>query len=198
MKKLIVVIAVLLLACGTASAIGFDVRGGVNVSGMTFKPVGGSQFRLAPQVGWHASANVDFNIWKGLGIQAGLGLEERGAKDNDLLSVYSLNYLQLPVSVAYRYSLDDNLTVYAELGGWGAYGLWGNVRTEGKVYPAFGDFARRLDAGLLAGFGAELYGHLHFGFRYSYGLMNTATGDVSSTLGNFYTNGMCFQLGWRF
>ena len=198
MKKILVVLAVMLLACGTASAIGFDVRGGVNVSGMTFKPVGGSQLRLAPQVGWHASANVDIDVWKGLCIQTGLGLEERGAKDNDMLSDYALDYLQLPLSVAYRYRLDDSITVFAELGGWGAYGLWGNVRTEGKVYPAFGDFADRLDAGLLAGFGAVLYGHLHFGFRYSYGLLNTATEGVSNTLGNFYTNGMCFQLGWRF
>lgn len=198
MKRLAVLIAVLCLVSRTALAVGLDVRGGVNLSGMTHLPVGESQLMLGPQVGYYGSANVDFTIWKGLYVQTGLGLTQRGARDNGMYSYYALNYLELPLSVGYRYVLDDNLSVFAELGGWGAYGLWGNVRAEGIVYDGFGDFARRMDAGLHAGFGALLYGHLQFGFRYSYGLLNIATEGISDTLGNFFTNGMCFQIGWRF
>lgn len=199
MKRLVIlVLAMFVMAGQTASAVGFDIRGGANVSGMTFLPVGESQLSLSPHIGYYAGANVDFTIWKGLYVQAGAGLESRGARDHDMYSDYFLNYLEVPLSVGYKFVLDNDLSVFVELGGWGAYGLFGNIRSEGKVYDCFGDFARPLDAGLHAGFGAVLYGHLLFGFRYSYGLVNIATESTMRTLGNFYTNGMCFQLGWRF
>lgn len=186
------------MACHTASAIGFDIRGGANVSSMTFLPLGESQVSLSPHIGYYGGANVDFTIWKGLYIQTGVGMESRGARDHDMYSDYFMHYLSVPLSVGYRFFVDNDLSVYVDLGGWGAYGLFGSIRAEGKVYDCFGSFADNLDAGLHAGFGAIIYGHIMFGFRYSYGLVNIATQSTASTLGNFYTNGMCFQLGWKF
>lgn len=199
MKRLFsIALALFVLGCFSASAVGFDVRGGANVSGMTFLPVGQSQLSLSPRIGYYASANVDFTIWKGLYVQAGAGIVSRGAKDHDMYVDYFMNYLEIPLSIGYMYTLNNDISVYAELGGWGAYGLFGNIRAENKVYGCFDDFAGKLDAGIHAGFGAVLYRHLQFGFRYSYGLMNIATEGTAGTLGNFYNNGMCFQLGWRF
>lgn len=198
MKRLILLALTVMLACQTASAVGFDIRGGANVSGMTFLPVGQSQLSLSPRIGYYAGANVDFDIWKGLFVETGAGIVSRGARDHDMYADYFMNYVEVPLSVGYRFVLDNNLSVYVDLGGWGAYGAFGNVRTEGKVYGCFGEFAKPLDAGLHAGFGAVIYGHIQFGFKYSYGLLNIATESTASTLGNLYNNGMCFQLGWRF
>lgn len=199
MKRLaITVLAIFLIAGRAAAAVGFDVRGGANVSGMTFVHTGDSQFNLSPRIGYYAGANVDFGIWKGLYVQTGAAILSRGAKDHDMYCDYFMNYIEMPLSVGYRFVVDNDLSVYLELGGWGAYGIFGNIRAENKVYECFDDFANRLDAGLHAGFGAVIYGHLQFGFRYSYGLMNIATESTVSTLGHFYNNGMCFQIGWRF
>lgn len=198
MKKILTVAVLLCMFCGVASAFGFDVRGGVNVSGMTLIPKSDARVNFSPQIGYHGSVNADFTLWKGLCLETGVGIEQRGAFDHEMYSDYSLNYLVVPLGVSYRYALDDKLTVYAEIGGWGSYGLWGDIGAENMVYDAFDTFARRLDAGVMAGFGAVIYGHIHFGFRYSYGLLNIATEAISDDLGNIFTNGMCFQLGWRF
>lgn len=213
MKKLIVTLALLCAAACLSQAqtfremfgrtefgVGMDVRAGVNLSNMVYVPYVGGQYTLDRMPGFNVGAGVNFNFLQGLSLETGLGLSTRGGKDNALGNKYFPVYLRVPLVLALKVGVVDDVQAFINLGGYGALGLFGNVRGERMVLDFFGNgpdsLAQRLDAGLCAGFGVNFLGRFRVGFLYEYGLVNIANAQTRKDIGSFYSSAMSFQLGY--
>jgi len=130
-------------------------------------------------------------------LTGGFGLS--GININDFVEAeasFSINYIHLPLTAGYRFNINENISVFAQAGGFASIGL--NGQTDGRVYSDFpllssfldpedqsqsgdilfeGDF-RRVDLGLLAGAGIEVYG-ITLNFQYGYGLKSVVE-DVNT------------------
>lgn len=121
-------------------------------------------------------------------LSGGFGLG--GININDFVDAqasFHINYIHVPLTAGYRFHLNDNISFFAQAGGFMSVGFSG--KTDGSVTSDFpllssfldpedqsqsgdilfeGDF-NRYDFGLLAGAGIEVY-NFSLGFQYGYGL----------------------------
>lgn len=183
----------------------FDVSGGANVSSLTYLPKGGPQTMMDGRVmGFNLGAGVSFHLLEGVWIESGLGLSSRGGRDVSLFNnKFSCCYLELPLALSLRIPVAPELKAYIDLGGYGAYGLFGSTVNEVTSFPFFGNdpanVARRPDYGLLAGFGGILDDRFKVGFRYEYGLGNISSASTLQTsYGSIFNSAMTFSVGYIF
>ena len=219
MKKILLTIGVLcasVLSCPAQSLAGmfrladdhetvFDVSGGTNVSILTYIPAGGPQTIMDGRVmGFNLGAGVSFHLLEGFWIESGLGLSSRGGRDVSLFdNMFSSCYLELPLALSLRIPVAPDVDAYVDLGGYGAYGLFGRTVNEVTSFPFFGkdpvNVARPLDYGLLAGFGGILADRIKLGFRYEYGLGNISNATTLQTsYGSIFNSAMAFSVGYIF
>lgn len=130
-------------------------------------------------------------------LTGGFGLS--GININDFVEAeasFNINYIHLPLTAGYRFHINDNISVFAQAGGFMSVGLSG--KTDGSVTSDFpllssfldpedqaqsgdilfeGDFSR-YDFGLLAGGGIEVY-NFSLNLQYGYGLKSVVS-DVNT------------------
>lgn len=195
MKKLLLCAALLVGAVCTAHAqeqkkISFGVRMGFNASSLsTAGDLKGVEYKCRP--GFHVGAVMDYNIAKNLYLQPGLYFTQRGGnweeKDegNSCSEKINMNYIQIPVTVAYRLPVGENLNIDLNAGPYVAIGIGGTIKTryseDGEVMTdkvnvfksstddeAGGDFSR-FDAGLRFGAGVHIK-RFYVGLAYDLGV----------------------------
>jgi hypothetical protein len=152
MKKLLfVAFSIACISC-SAQNLSFNVRGGINLSDMT--KVNDSDMK----VGFQAGAGLDYAFTNNLSLQPALMIIQRGVKESDI-TVKPL-YLELPIDLAYKFDLQNNMKFFVNAGPYFAYGLSGTAKEGGLSVDLFGDKTgaldwNRFDAGVGIGCGLE-------------------------------------------
>lgn len=147
------------------------------------------------QAGLNVGAVIGFQLAQDFPVflESGLFYTQKGGKGNfeGKKFTYDLNYLEVPILVKYKYSLDDDLSIQPFAGGYLALGVSGKVKDYGErsTCSSFSDdFFKRFDGGLRIGCGLE-YQMLYVDAAYEFGLANICHSDFeSSHNGCFYLN----------
>ena len=147
------------------------------------------------QSGLHLGAVIGFQLSSSAPVylESGLAYTEKGGKGTleHKKFTYSLNYLEMPIVVKYRYEMSDEMSIQPFAGGYLAVGISGKMKDYGDrtVESSFTDERfKRFDGGLKIGCGFEyqvIYGEL----AYDFGLANICHSDFeSSHTGCLYLN----------
>ncbi len=181
MRKLLLCAVMLVGTVCMANAqdkIQFGVRAGMNINSL-------SEGDLDSRIGYHVGAVMDWNVAKNLYVQPGLFFTTRGAKsefkfEDEGIQVseetkYNLNYLQIPISVSYRFAVSEQFKIDVNAGPYFAMGIGGKYKFEGEEEDIFGDEGdcKRFDTGLRIGAGVHIK-KFSVGLIYDLGLANIA------------------------
>lgn len=179
--------------------IQLGVRAGLNINSF-------SEGKLDSHTGYHVGVVADCNVAKNLYVQPGLFFTTRGAKSEFNLehegihkeAKYNMNYLQIPVSLSYRFPFFD-----LGVGPYVAMGIGGKLKWErsspdgswkGEENIFGGDSGlKRFDAGLRLGASVHLQ-NISIGFIYDLGLVEFASGED----GNPKNRSFQISLGYYF
>lgn len=174
------------------------VKAGMNISGMS-----GDAFEdFGSIVGYNIGIGFDSPIGtSGLFWSSGLSLATKGCKFDESYSEsnwsesyevkFNLNKLEIPLTIGYKYKIDNDWTVDARFGAFVNYDLWGKMTVEytetdyGETYTEkyeenVGDFDgwNRVGAGLLIGIGGW-WQNLNLSLTYEFGLINQLDDEYS-------------------
>lgn len=167
MKKLLVVSLVVLFAISANAQFKLGVTGGLNVAGMT-----GVGFDKS-LMGFHAGLIADISLGP-IGVQPGLEFSQKGAKASEGDSKLTLNYIDVPVNLAYKIGLPGAKILLLAGPNFG-YGLSGTSSFGGESNDIkFGSEAgqtKRMDLGLNLGGGVQFL-KLQGTISYTLGLTN--------------------------
>ena len=128
-------------------------------------------------------------------FETGLSYIEKGGDgryQGDKFS-YSLNYLEVPMVLKYKYDVDRSFSIQPFLGGFMSVGVGGKIKDFGmrQAFSSFDDDAfKRFDGGIRVGCGIQ-YDFLYAEMGYDFGLANIShdyfdtshTGTLFTTIG---------------
>lgn len=132
---------------------------------------------------WKTGINIGFvagiplSMTQPLYLETGLSYIEKGGKKHLATGkkmTYDLNYLEVPIVVKYKYSIDDNLSIQPLAGGYLGIGVSGKIKNfeEREAQSSFDeDNFRRIDGGLRLGCGMA-YDMFYCDLTYDIGLAN--------------------------
>ena len=126
-----------------------------------------SDYSLGYQVG------ISSNFGEFLSLEPGLFLINKGGKHGDVTT--NLNYIQIPIEVKVNFRIDD-VRIYFGAGVYGALGIWGNTKNNGKKITSINFFEDEASHKMFD-FGGQISGGIMFGrlgitLGYQPGLMN--------------------------
>jgi len=136
-----------------------------------------------------------------------------GGGTNAWTQRFNLQYIQVPVMIAYKLKIDTDFHLYFRGGIYGAYGIGGKTTfktkykgvdledTENKQ-DSFGDNGlKKFDLGVRFGSGLE-FEKFTVGIDFEYGFLDLSRGnsDLSTLLeeGNFRNKGVTLSVGYKF
>lgn len=180
MKKIIFVLALIMSAVAVNAQITWNVKAGVGMSKLT-----GASGEM--KFGWKIGVGVEKPLSENWLIMPTLEFKQKGSEsplsnDVDWKKVtISSNYIQLPILVAYRIRLTDEVNMTLKAGPYFAYGVSGEIKYElveggSEICDLFDsewedENANRFDAGVV--FGADFEYHRYVcGIECEYGLTN--------------------------
>jgi len=187
-----------LLAAAQEKNIIFGVKGGVNMA--TLQDSKNTKSKPGPVAGITVDYNIegDFFILSGLEYVA-KGIKVDGGEGNG--DRVNLNYLQLPIHIAYKYKLTPDVKLVAGIGPYLAYGISGEIKYkaigdyEAYEVKAFEDGAyKSFDFGLGLGAGIEV-SRINLRIGYDYGLAKINDFQSISELKN---SSIAFTAGLKF
>jgi len=180
MKAKLIFFLVFVMFAQIANAQVFGIKGGINIANMSFSSSGIS---MTPKsiIGFHVGPVAEFELKDNLSFNTGILYSLKGFKFKmsymgvSSESTEKINYLEVPLNIAYKYSLDDNYKIFGQVGPYLGYALNGKDKTDGETTDIeFGDGGmKRFDLGLGIGAGVE-FGPMVAGLGYQFGLANLA------------------------
>lgn len=216
MKRIIVMMAALLVTAFGASAQGFlniRVEGGASFNFGKVMSEGKSAFGSKNLTGYHAGAFIDIPIGN-MFVGSGLKFSMKGVQSEIKLGKlalgaqkFSLHYLEVPLNFGYKFNVSPLFAVALQTGPYVAFALSGTVQTGstlqnlGKSFNVFkegatqiGEYfkARRYDVGW--GLAARAYVSRYYvtaGFDFGFlNVLNNSTDkeDVLSSLKDQFFN----------
>jgi hypothetical protein len=178
MKKVLFTVVLCCVAATTFAQLNvkFGVTAGLNVSNETLSA---GSFSLSPdwKAGFQAGVIADLSLSPSLSIMPELVFSQKGCKsDVETVTVTeTINYLTLPVNLAYKFDLGLAGTLFPFAGPYVGYALSGNYKEGSEsVKINFGsdeDEYKALDFGLNFGLGYQ-FEKLLFRLQYNLGLSN--------------------------
>jgi hypothetical protein len=204
MKKLRFTALVIMLAVVTAvsAQVSLGIKGGVNMSNLVYDDEVDDK---NPKIGFNIGLAADIDFAPNVGLQTGLFFSTKGFKyeSGSLEYTENLNYLQLPVHLAYKVDVTPGTRVILHAGPYAAYGVGGNREAKAgnlsgiwDVDKIFGDAAgqyKPFDAGLGLGVGAE-FGAFLVDLGWDMGLVNISNRDN----GNVKNQNAYLSVGYKF
>ena len=203
MKKVFLV-GILTILCVSATFAQFRIgaTAGLNVSNFT-GDVENNKFKA----GFQAGVVGDYAITESFSIMPELLFSQRGSKEKEDGTTYSmtLNYLQLPINAAYKFDAGMGSKLFVFAGPYLGYGLSGKQSFKGKedgvdVSASFDiefgskeDQLKAFDFGLNLGVGYE-YQKMFIKLQYNHGLTNLSNYDE----GSFKNQNIAVSVGYFF
>lgn len=206
MKRIftLVVLAVAMAMTGQAQGVKFGVKGGLNITNMTFSK---EVYSSDNQTGFYVGPALKISLPAGFGVDIAALYDQRSAEvdmddataapanDQGLTTVSSLNTydikqksIQIPVNVRYNIGIGGSAGIYL------AVGPQFGFPVGDKVYNTSVGEYRLNDANLSINFGAGVYllKHLEVGFTY-----NLAAGKSGEFTGykDIDTHNNAWQIG---
>lgn len=182
----------LFLAIAACFAIGASAQSNIQwegVAGLNLSNYGG----LGSKPGFHLGAKAEFglpSISDGVYLNAGALFSLEGYKV-DFMGIASAKanaaFLDIPIHMGYRYTINDKVAVFGEVGPYVAVGLFGKVSSsvdfmdgvEGEKINTF-DSMKRFDIGAGLKFGVEFLQKYTLSIGYDWGFMNLAKDDAGA------------------
>lgn len=216
MKCKLLFLSALLIVMATAvnaQGIKWGVKGGLNVSSLgdyEYYVIPYEDVELDNKLGLYAGIFTQIYFTQKLGIETGLYYSMLGGKDkeNDYDEQYKVTanpaYLQLPVTVIYKFNLPAGFSVYPSVGVYAGYGLSGKLKNSGTIGTTdishkedyFDSFARKFDFGATVGVNFE-YRKFLLGAAYDRGLIRVNKDKVPYG-DNAYNSNFRITLGYIF
>ena len=182
MKRILLLVAASIMSISAINAQNLSTE---VVAGMNLSNWGG----LGSKVGFHAGARFELalpSLAKGVYTNAGLLLTSKGVKldwgdlGNSKTNAY---YLELPIHIGYKYTINDSFAIFGDVGPYVGFGLFGKTKSttidvydEGYVYETETsntfDFIKRFDVGLGLRVGVELKKKYSLSVSYDWGLLD--------------------------
>ncbi len=167
----------------------FGVRAGLNVASMTSKEDGAS-YSMDSRATFHAGFAYEQPLLRALPLylETGLYLSGRGStiKEEGDKWKYNMLYLQVPVSIGWRFNL-GSVSLQPAVGAYYGLGIHGKMKYTGAEGGSFkidvfkddevrgvdvSQRFKRSDVGLRFGVGAAISKHYYVGAGYDLGLLN--------------------------
>lgn len=220
MKKRFILFAALILSAAirpvSAQSLRFGVEAGTTFSWAEWglSKIYDKESLMGGTVGFTAEYGINDNIW----LQSALQLSSKGAKasgNSSGSSTGKLNtktfrpvYLEIPVTVAYKFRISDKLRIFGAAGGFIAEGLFGQYKNEtlyyignksSKTENIFSDEGgfKRFDAGITAGVGAE-FGRFVLRANCNWGMLSAANNSTVVGSSNFKNRTVSVVAGYKF
>ncbi len=140
------------------------------------------------RLGFQIGGVVEWELSEVITLNTGVAFSQYGttSKDGDYSSNMTLNYLQIPVTAAYKWELNNNLSLFGQAGLYGGYAISGKVteKEDGEKDSeslSFGsdeenDDLSALDFGAIFGAGVE-FNKFRVGVNYNWGFANLSNAD---------------------
>ncbi len=177
--KSLFLIALLCVAVGASAQLSFGVKAGLNMSNIT--DFENSEMKIGYKIG----PTVEYAFAPNMAIQSGVLLSSLGTKEKDGDGSIDANYLQIPISFAYKYAIAPDTKIYGNVGPYFGFGIFGKSKFYNELTDkyekedTFGDNGmENFDCGLTFGVGMEVT-KFNFGLNYDLGL--TKVYDVSGS-----------------
>lgn len=209
MKKTIIASMLVLFTFAAHSQVSWNAKAGINMSRATSK----GEVEMKPGYQFGIGADYFFNDhW---GVQSALILISKGfinkgeyyfppqIENPQKLKSYDETenrvYIDLPVSLAYRFHISDNVRLIFNGGGYISYGIAGKftnkmTHEDGSVtkykLDSFRDGIRKFDTGLTAGSSVEINNKYVIGLFGEWGLRSVVRQSKNQTYG--------ISLGYKF
>ncbi len=174
MKTKIFYAIAFILVVQVVNAQTFGIKGGLNFanmsitsSGITVSPKSVTEFHVGPI--------ADFQLKNDFSLNTGLLYSVKGFKfsmDSET-ATETLNYLEIPINLAYKFPIKDNSKFFIQAGPYLAYAISGKDKVGSESMDVeFGTGGnKRFDSGL--GFGAGIeFGSIVASLNYQLGLAN--------------------------
>ena len=189
MKSKLIFLFLFTLLVQTSNAQVFGVKGGINLANMTFSS-SGIDFSPKSILGIHIGPVMEMELQVNLYFNSGLLYSIKGFKikveygGESMESTEKINYLEIPLNVAYKFSASGIGNVFIQAGPYLGYAMSGKDKTDGETTDIeFGDGGmKRFDFGLGVGLGTEL-GAIVPSISYQLGLANLSD-DSDATVKN--------------
>ena len=209
MKKILTLIAAVIMGVGVASAQGFSAEA---VAGLNVSDWGG----MGNRVGFHAGIRGEYMTpVKGLYTNAAALFTLKGCKLDwgDLLTARTdAYYVEFPIHVGYKYDVTNSFAIFGDAGPYVAMGLFGKM--NGAYDPeyvevesdAIFDQCKRFDCGVGLRVGVEFFQRYVFSVSYDWGLLDSYIretddwddwGEIDVTPSMKHTN-LMVSLGFKF
>ncbi len=190
----------LFLAIAACFAIGASAQSNIQwegVAGFNLSNYGG----LGSKPGAHFGAKAEFglpSIADGVYLNAGALFSLEGYKV-DFMGIASAKanaaFLDIPIHMGYRYTINDKVAVFGEAGPYVAVGLFGKISSsvdfmgeiEGEKLNTF-DSMKRFDIGAGLKFGVEVLQKYTLSIGYDWGFMNLAKSVDAGTTGEDWSD----------
>jgi len=161
------------------------------------------------KVGFVAGITAEYEFSRQFALQSGLLFTTKGMKlkgteyaipsgERRWTQNINMQYLQIPLTAAYKINLSSSTRLFIQAGPYIAYGIGGSNKTKIKYYDlgdkepkeekvnTFGkDRFKRFDFGLTGGIGVE-FGDLIVGVNYEHGLIDIAPDPIDNTATVFF------------
>jgi len=183
MKKVLVLFALLAVSFASMNAQE-NLRWGATL-GMNSSNFSSDGF--SSKIGFQAGVKAEMGlpqIAEGVYLDFGALLSLKGAKANhgsyDI--TYTPYYLEVPAHMGYKYAVNENFSVFGNVGPYFAFGLFGKAKADGiettntsdNVFDEDGGNMKRFDFGLGLKFGVEFCKKYQVSFGYDWGLVDNA------------------------
>ena len=221
-NKILSIALILVLSASFAMAqekskMSFGILGGVNFQNLNGKDFSGDKLDNDLLTGFNAGVNVQIPIVPQFYFQPGLMFATKGAKSTygSITSTTKLNYIEMPLNLVYKAVLGKGSFMLG-FGPYLAYGIGGNVKTEGGSIsldqdikfqsvveagdPLLVPFFKAFDAGGNIFAGYEMANGIFLQLDTQFGMINinpeykSLPNDKSSTKNTGYG----LSLGYRF
>jgi hypothetical protein len=202
MKKVVTLCSIVCLALGAKAQTSFGPMLGLNLSNANTK-VFGDKIDTKMKIGFHVGAIANIAIGDHFSIMPGVLYSGKGAKIDDVDATASLNYIEVPINVAYWFGQPDGGRFFIQAGPYLGYCLGGKAKIDGMDDETFKigndemeDDFKALDFGVNLGLGYKLPMGLFAKAQYGLGLANILPGGDSDN--SWKNSNISISVGWLF
>lgn len=203
MKKVLLAVAVVMLAMSVNAQVQFGVKAGLNVANQKYSSSGIS---MSPKslIGFHVGVIADMPLNEKFSIQPGLLFSQKGAKmdQNSVTEKAIFNYLDIPINAVYKIDA-GGVKVLLNAGPSIGYALGGKYKVDSESEDIeFGSEDgkyKRLDLGFGFGGGVQ-FGSVIASLNYNLGLaniINSPSGADYKIKNNVFSISLAYLFGGK-